>query len=186
VVVSGLPRSGTSMVMGMLQAAGIETLSDGQRRADDDNPKGYFEDERVKALAREPDKSWVREARGKAVKVISYLLKDLPADNQYKVILLERDLDEVLASQAKMIERRGEADATGDEQMAAAFRKLMAQTDELLERSSHFESLRVRYSDVVGHPKVEAERINAFLGGTLDTNAMAAFVDPGLYRNRSG
>ena len=92
VVVSGLPRSGTSMLMNMLAAGGLELLSDGARAADEDNPHGYFELERVMALADEPDPSWLHAARGKGVKIISHLLKHLPRENDYRVILVERDL----------------------------------------------------------------------------------------------
>src|SRR6185295_15833711 len=90
VVVSGLPRSGTSMAMKMLEAGGLPVVTDGRRSADEDNPRGYYEDERVKDLYREGDKTWVRESRGKAIKVISFLLKSLPPDNNYKVLFMHR------------------------------------------------------------------------------------------------
>src|SRR3990172_7400630 len=88
VVVSGLPRSGTSMMMKMLEAGGMPILTDGERSADIDNPKGYFELERIKNLERETDKSYLRAARGKALKVISFLIKELPDDNDYRVIFM--------------------------------------------------------------------------------------------------
>ena len=127
VVVSGLPRSGTSMMMNMLAAGGLEILADGERAADVDNPKGYFELERIKHLERETDKSYLRAARGKAVKVISFLIKELPDENDYRVLFMRRDLDEVLASQQKMIERleSQDADAT-TEAMKEAFRNDIA------------------------------------------------------------
>ena len=107
IIVSGLPRSGTSMAMQMLAAAGVSVVTDGVREAGEDNPKGYYEDERVKDLHKETqDGAWVREARGKAIKIISFLLKDLPETNNYKVIFMRRDLSEVLASQQKMLDRR--------------------------------------------------------------------------------
>ena len=108
VVVSGLPRSGTSMAMKMLEAGGLAVVTDNVRAADDDNPRGYYEDERVKDLARDANRAWLRDARGKAIKIISFLLKDLPPDNNYKVLFMERDLGEVLASQQKMLDHRGE------------------------------------------------------------------------------
>ena len=117
VVVSGLPRSGTSMAMKMLEAAGLSMVVDGLREADEDNPKGYFELERVKDLANETDWSWLDSARGKAIKIISYLLKELPDTHNYKVIFMRRDLNEVLASQAKMLDRRGESNETDNERM---------------------------------------------------------------------
>ena len=126
VVVSGLPRSGTSMMMKMLDAAGIPIMTDAIRTADIDNPKGYFEYERVKDLEKDPDRSWVRNARGKALKVISFLLKDLPDDNAYQIVFMRRDIDEVLTSQNKMLEHRGEQDATDDAIMAEAYRNHLA------------------------------------------------------------
>ena len=95
-VVSGLPRSGTSMMMRMLDSGGMEVLTDSIRTADEDNPKGYYEYERVKDLETETDKSYVRDGRGKVLKVISFLIRFLPDDNQYRVIFMRRDLDEVL------------------------------------------------------------------------------------------
>ena len=115
-IVSGLPRSGTSMMMSMLQAGGRDLLVDGVRTADEDNPKGYFEFERVKQVA--TDRAWLPEAEGKVVKIITRLLFDLPTDRPYKVVFMRRRLEEVLASQAKMLDRRGEdADAVAAEEM---------------------------------------------------------------------
>lgn len=185
VVVSGLPRSGTSMAMRMLQAAGLPTVEDGLRSADVDNPKGYFEHQRVMDLARDADLSWLRQARGKAIKIISYLLKELPADNNYKVILLEREIEEVLASQAKMLERRGEANPVPDDKMAENYESLVWRVNYLLKRAPHFEALRVRYTEVIAEPHAQATRISSFLGGGLDIETMATVVDPDLYRNRS-
>src|SRR5687768_1736541 len=105
-VVSGLPRSGTSMMMKMLEAGGLEPVVDHVRKPDEDNPKGYYEFERVKAL--ENDREWLPEAKGKFVKVISMLLRHLPADHRFKVIFMQRNMPEVLASQKKMLVRRGE------------------------------------------------------------------------------
>ena len=106
VVVSGLPRSGTSMLMAMLEAGGLPLLTDAKRHADPDNPRGYFEMESVKSLGEQQDKAWVRNARGKGLKVISYLLKELPDDNAYRVLFARRDLAEVIRSQNVMLERQ--------------------------------------------------------------------------------
>src|SRR3990172_6980314 len=123
VVVSGLPRSGTSMMMRMLEGGGVPILADGERTADIDNPKGYFELERIKDLETETDKSYLRAARGKAVKVISFLIKDLPDENDYRIVFMRRDLGEVLASQQKMIDRLASADTPAEaEAMKEAFR----------------------------------------------------------------
>ena len=108
-VVSGLPRSGTSMMMRMLEAGGIAPFTDGERTPDVDNPEGYYEYERVKDLEKDPDKSWVREARGRALKVISLLLPSLPVENAYRIVYMRRHLDEILQSQDKMLDRLGNA-----------------------------------------------------------------------------
>ncbi len=184
VVVSGLPRSGTSMLMKMLEAGGVAVVSDGQRVADEDNPRGYYEDERVKRLARTPDKSWLATARGRAMKIISFLLKELPATNNYRVLLLRRELKEVLASQAKMLERRGERNDVDDQRMLSLLEKDLQQALELLRSGPQFELLELHYRDVVERPEEAAGRINAFLGGRLDPRAMASVVDQSLYRNR--
>jgi len=173
------------MAMKMLAAGGLEVVADGVRTADEDNPRGYFEDERVKNLGESRDKGWLRAARGRAVKVISYLLKDLPADNNYKVVFLRRDLREVLASQSKMLERRNEENGAADEQMIEIFESHLWRIDYLFKHAPHLERLDLLYSEVVAEPRRAAERINAFLGGRLDVEKMVEAVDPQLYRNRA-
>src|SRR5512145_1836571 len=153
VVVSGLPRSGTSMMMNMLAAGGIEILSDGERAADIDNPKGYFELERIKNLEKETDKSYLRAGRVKAVKVISFLIKDLPDENDYRVVFMRRDLDEVLASQQKMIDRLASADTAADtEAMKEAFRNDIARVRVLCRTRPNFALVEVHYRDAVADP----------------------------------
>ncbi len=185
IVVSGLPRSGTSMAMKMLEAGGIAIITDGQRTADEDNPKGYFEDERVLRLAEAVDKAWLRGARGKAVKIISYLLRHLPADNNYKVVFLRRDLGEVLSSQAKMLERRGETSETADERMRELFATDLWRAEYFMKHSPSVAYLDLHYTRVLADPEGEARRIATFLGADLDLRKMAEAVDPSLYRNRA-
>jgi hypothetical protein len=185
VVVSGLPRSGTSMLMKMLEAGGLALVTDGQRTADESNPKGYFEDERVKNLAQDPDKRWLGDARGKAVKIISYLLKELPRQHNYRVVFLRRDLREVLASQSKMLALQGQPDDTPDERMMELFENDLWRARYLLKHGRHFEALEVRYAEVVARPEEEARRIAAFVGQGLDVPAMVRAVDASLYRNRA-
>jgi hypothetical protein len=185
VVVSGLPRSGTSMMMKMLDSAGLEIMTDGERKADIDNPKGYYEYERVKDLEKEQDKSYVRAARGKVLKVISFLLKDLPDDNQYRVIFLRRDLDEVLASQDKMIARLGSKDSTDAEPLKEQYRNDIIRARLMCRKKNNFEMLEVHYRDTVNNPANTARAVSEFLGGKLDQAAMLAAVDPKLYRNRA-
>lgn len=184
VIVSGLPRSGTSMAMQMLAAGGCPAVTDGVRTADEDNPKGYYEEERVKDLYKDDaDRTWVRDTRGKAIKIISFLLKYLPKDNNYKVIFMRRDLDEVLISQNKMLERRGEANDTSDEDMLALWKDHLWKVNYMLRRAPHMESLEIIYSNAVKDPVNEAKRIRDFLGLKLNVNEMAGVVDPNLYRN---
>ena len=184
IVVSGLPRAGTSMAMKMLEAASLPLVTDDARSADEDNPRGYYEDERVKELARARDKSWLRACRGRVVKVISYLLEELPGDNNYQVIFMRRDLEEVLASQRKMLERRDEIDETSDERMLENYQSHLWKVGYRLRRWPRFESLDVSHRAVLDDPLTEAQRIAAFLGRPLDVEKMAAVVDPQLYRNR--
>jgi hypothetical protein len=187
IVVSGLPRSGTSMAMKMLEAVGIEPFQDGIRTADVDNPKGYYEFEQVKELDKSPDKSWVKRARGKALKVISYLLKDLPPDNDYRVVFMHRHLEEVLKSQAKMLERRGEKNDISDERMTEIYQVHLRDVKRTLETRKEFSTLDVHYSDVVRDSAGQAKRIAEFLGLSADAaQKMAAQVDKELYRNRAG
>ena len=184
VIVSGLPRSGTSMMMKMLDAAGIPIMTDAVRTADVDNPKGYFEYERVKNLEKEQDRSWVREARGKALKVISWLLKDLPDDNEYWIVFMRRDIDEVLASQNKMLVHRGEDDSTDDAIMAEAYRNHLASVRIMARKKPNWRLVEIRYDESVKNPASVARAVNEFLGGRYDERKMLAAVDAKLYRNR--
>ena len=186
VVVSGLPRSGTSMMMKMLEAGGVPILQDGEREADVDNPKGYYELERIKHLEQETDKSYLREARGKAVKAISFLIKDLPDENDYRVIFMRRDLDEVLDSQEKMIARLEQGDTSAQrEAMKEAYRNDIVRTRLLCRKRPNFEHIEIHYKSTIEDPAGTAAAVNGFLDGRLDEAAMRAAVDASLYRNRS-
>ncbi|MCK5379000.1 MAG: sulfotransferase domain-containing protein [Acidobacteria bacterium] len=184
ILVSGLPRSGTSMAMKMLDAGGFSVIQDGVRTADEDNPKGYFEDERIKDLANMEDTSWFRDVRGRVIKVVSSLLQYLPPDNFYRVVFVRRNLHEVLASQQKMLDRREEANDTGDEAMLKMYEQHLEKVQFQLRFREYFDVLYLNYSDVLSEPRREAGRLNDFFGGSLDVDAMAAVVDPKLYRNR--
>lgn len=184
VVISGLPRSGTSMMMKMLEAGGLSAMTDSLRIPDADNPKGYYEFERVKQLDK-GDTSWVPEARGKVIKVISALLKYLPNNEKYKVIFIRRNMPEILASQRKMLVNRGEdPDKMDDAQMAMLFEKHVQQIEQWLKDQPNFDTLYVHYSDILSDPVTQAQRIGDFLGGRMDTEKMVEVVDPELYRNR--
>lgn len=181
-IVSGLPRSGTSMMMKMLEAGGLPVYQDGRRLPDADNPKGYYEAEKVKDLAR--DASWLTEARGCAIKIISSLLTSLPSALPYKVILMRRDLAEVLASQKTMLTRCGQpTNLVSDEVMAAKFSIHLRKIGKYLARAG-WEVIEVNYAEVIADPSGQAARVNAFLGGVLDEEKMGRVVDNSLYRQR--
>jgi hypothetical protein len=169
--------------MKMLEAGGLPIVTDGVRTADEDNPNGYYEDERVKQLHETVDKRWLRDARGKGVKIISYLLKRLPSDCNYKVVFWHRNPQEILKSQAKMLARRGEASETSDERTLELMRKDLDDARFFLRRP-HFEVLELHYREALEHPRESAKRIADFLAQPLDVEKMAAVVDPKLYRNR--
>jgi hypothetical protein len=182
-IVSGLPRSGTSLMMKMLEAGGLPVLVDNVREADVDNPRGYYEFEPVKAL--KSDASWVGPARGKAVKMVYLLLLDLPAGHEYRVLFMRRNLDEILASQKAMLDRLGKASPLDDAKMAALFRDGLARFDAWVEGRPNFKVLDVSYNAMVTDPAPLAREVDRFLGGGLDLDAMTRVVDPSLYRNRA-
>lgn len=181
VVVSGLPRSGTSLMMQMLESGGAEVVTDSVRTADKDNPKGYYELEQVKTIQR--DASWLPAMRGKAFKMVSQLLYDLPSSEAYKVLFLERDLDETLLSQENMLTRLGRAAAPRD-RIRQAYTVHLERLHAWLPLQGNMAALRVCYNALVERPHAEAGRVADFLGGGLDVGRMADTVDLSLYRNR--
>jgi hypothetical protein len=171
------------MMMKMLEAGGMPILTDHVRTADEDNPEGYYEFEQVKQI--ETDQSWLPDARGKAVKMISALLEHLPSNHAYRVIFMQRTLEEVLASQKQMLIRRGKpAGEVPDEQMAVILGKHLAAIEAWLDVQENFSVLYASYNQTLENPLETARSVNRFLGGHLDEQAMAAVVDPELYRQR--
>jgi hypothetical protein len=191
VVVSGLPRSGTSMMMQMLAAGGMPPLTDGLRTADESNPEGYFELEAVKdldkpAAIQKDGLAWLANARGKAVKIVTPLLQYLPDNYNYRVILMQRPLEEVVTSQNVMLARAGEtASAVPDAAVVAQYEKFVRGKLAILAQRACFETLTVRYGDVIADPRAQAERVGQFVGGGLAIDRMAAAVHERLYRNRT-
>src|SRR5690242_6951525 len=165
IIVSGLPRSGTSLMMQMLAIGGVEVVTDSIRTADTDNPRGYYEFERVKKIKQ--DASWLPEVRGKAVKMVSQLLYDLPATETYRIIFMERDFDEVLASQEKMLARLGQP-AAPREEIVRAYTLHLSRLRSWLGAQRHLAVLTVPYAEVVADPVSETRRVNGFLGGRLN------------------
>lgn len=182
IVVSGLPRSGTSLMMQMLDQGGIEVVTDGTRTADIDNPKGYYELERVKAIQR--DTSWLAETRGKAFKMVSQLLYHLPASERYRIIFMERDLEEMLASQEKMLKRLGRPAAPRDE-IVGPYKLHLERLHAWLSRQCNMRVLRIHYNELLQEPHRQAERVREYLGIEADIDRMVSAVDPSLYRNRN-
>jgi LPS sulfotransferase NodH len=182
IVVTGLPRSGTSLMMQMLDRGGIEIVTDHVRTADADNPRGYYEFEPVKAIER--DASWLPAARGKAVKMVSFLLYHLPPTERYRFILMERNLDEVLASQEKMLQRLGRNAAASRDEMKRSFELHLAGLNRWLARQSHAAVLRISYHELMATPQAQALRLCDFLDRQVNADRMLAAIDPQLYRNR--
>jgi hypothetical protein len=182
-IVSGLPRSGTSLMMQMLVAGGMTPLADGERAADADNPRGYLEWERIKTLPHDP--ACIAEAEGKVVKVISKLLLALPAGRDYRVVFMERPMNEILASQAKMLERHGvPASPAADKAMAAAFERHLHEVFAWMEKTADVNSLRLAYHSVLTQPAAAAHQLKEFLSVDLNVPPMTQAVDASLYRNR--
>ena len=184
-VVSGLPRSGTSLMMQMLNAGGVPALTDNLRRPDQNNPRGYFEFEPVKRLR--SDHSWLVEAKGRVVKIIHLLLRDLPIDGrfEYRVVMMKRPIYETLASQRVMLEREGKKSAD-PAMLEQVYQTQLSQVEEWLAAQPCFKTLPIEYHDVIAGPREAAERVAEFLGGGLDLEAMSASVDPTLHRQRAG
>jgi len=184
-IVSGLPRSGTSLMMGMLAAGGMEVLTDHLRVPDDDNPVGYFELEEVKKLMR-GEHSWLAESNGKAVKVISTLLPYLPDGYHYRIIFMRRAMAEILASQRKMLINRGQdPEKVSDDQMAEMFSKDLQQSERWINSQAHATRIDINYQQLIENPRPLVAEIDMFLGGGLDEDKMLGVIDPALYRQRS-
>jgi predicted AlkP superfamily phosphohydrolase/phosphomutase/tetratricopeptide (TPR) repeat protein len=181
-VVSGLPRSGTSMMMQMLAAGGMSLLADGRRTADDNNPRGYFELERVKQL--QTDNSWLGDARGKAIKVVAPLIPHLPQGHRYRVVFMHREADEILASQQNMLARlRREGAQLGDKQLKHLFAKQQSQAKKMLAEHG-VPLLEIDYREAIEQPEEVSQRVSEFLNQDLDPIAMTDAITPALYRER--
>lgn len=182
IIVTGLPRSGTSMMMKMLQSGGMEVVTDNIRKADEDNPEGYYEFEKVKKIRE--DASWLDGVDGKVVKMASMLLYDLPSDKKYKLIFMKRNLEEILLSQRKMLQRKGAEDNIDDEEMRRLFSKHLEEIEAWLSGQQNVEVLYVDYNDMLRKPQENVWILNGFLDNIPDTDRMIKVVDNSLYRNR--
>jgi len=184
ILVSGLPRSGTSLMMNMLQSGGIPIQTDNQRKADPDNPTGYFELERVKKIP-EGDTAWLSKHHGKAIKIVAPIISCLPDDLEYKVIFMQRDLDEILASQAQMLSNRYRCvDKEQDLVLKRIFQESIKSVQAYMAQQPNFSFLPCSYSNIVKDPMPEIIMIEEYLNIRLEKRNMAECVDPGLYRQR--
>jgi hypothetical protein len=181
IIVSGLPRSGTSLMMQMLDLGGVEVVTDNIRTADTDNPRGYYEFETVKTIKR--DKSWLPQTRGKAFKMISQLLYDLPASENYRIIFMERHFEEMLGSQEKMLQRLNRPGAPAED-IKRAYTVHLERLRDWLRQQKNMAVLYVSYNDLVEQPAEQAKRVSQFLDGKVNVEGMVKAVDPSLYRNR--
>ncbi len=182
-IVSGLPRSGTSMMMQMLDKGGLEILTDKQRGPDEDNPKGYYEYERVKALPGDTD--WLEDAQGKAVKILGELIKHIPEGYDFKVVFMERNLDEIIESQTKMLKRQGkDPDDISKEELKKTFKEYRKILKQQIASHPGMEVIYVSYNDIMSHPEPVVESISAFFDDELNTTEMLSVIDEDLYRNR--
>jgi hypothetical protein len=172
------------MMMNMLEKGGMTLLKDDIRSADEDNPKGYYEFERVKKLGEEYP-SWLTDAQGKAVKIISYLLLKLPDTFEYRVVFMHRKISEVIASQRKMLINRGEdPDKIEESELAIILEKHLEQVDQWIKSHPNVARLDCHYRQVIDNPEEQVAAVNQFLGNTLDPQMMLGVVDRNLYRQR--
>ncbi len=181
-IVSGLPRCGTSMMMKMLEAGGIEAVVDNIRKSDEDNPRGYYEFEKVKKI--DKDASWLGETRGKVFKMVSMLLYHLPVGYRYKIVFMKRRMEEMLASQKKMLERKGVQSNQADEQITRLYGDHLKDVEKWLQGRKDIEVLYVNYNEVLSDPASNAKRVHEFLGDPLNEDEMIRVIDPSLYRQR--
>ncbi len=182
-IVSGLPRSGTSLMMQMLEKGGMTTLTDQIRKADDNNPRGYYEYDKVKSLSR--DSAWLKEAEGKAVKIIAQLLFFLPRNFEYSILFMERNMEEIIASQSKMLQSLGRTGAKLDSAiLIQTFQRQVNQARAVLSKSANIQWMPVFYNTIFTDPVQTAQKVNAFLGNSLNVPDMASVVDVSLYRAR--
>ncbi len=182
-IVSGLPRSGTSMMMTMLEAGGMDVAVDNIREADEDNPKGYYELEKVKDIKN--DYSWLDNVQGKVVKMVSMLLYELPSTRDYNIIFMQRDIGEILASQRTMLQRKGNRSDINDEEMGKLFNRHLKEIENWLAGQKNMRVSYINYKNVIEDPRKIAQVISHFLNKALNIEKMVETVDRSLYRQRS-
>lgn len=185
-VVSGLPRSGTSMMMRMLETGGMPVLIDHIRIPDESNPKGYYEFERVKQM-QDGNTGWIAEGKGKVVKIISALLEFLPPEHQYRIVFMQRNMNEILASQREMLLRRGEpTDRVSDEQLTSFYQEHLARTRTWIAEQPNMQVIYLHYNQIMENPQAPVTQLCKFLQPfPLDPQKMLSVVEASLYRQRA-
>jgi hypothetical protein len=181
-IVTGLPRSGTSMMMRMLQAGGMEVLTDHLREADDDNPNGYYEFEKVKEI--KANRSWLPSTRGKVIKMVSMLLYELPPDHHYRIVFIKRDLREICESQRIMLARNGSQPTLKDQELIAEYQSHLREVESWLSHQQNMEVLSLVYGNIIDNPEENIHKINVFFNGRLAEGPMIKVIDKSLYRQR--
>ncbi len=183
IIVSGLPRSGTSLMMQILHAAGIPVLTDERRKPDENNPRGYFEFEPVKKIKQNTE--WLKQAKGKAVKIISYLLPYLPSGLEYQIIFMNRDLDEVIESQNKMLRSLGKPTGKLETlRLTQHFETHLKEIHRWLNRQPNIRYIDVDYRELLRSPMLVLEKTETFLGIPLAIQSAVEVIDPNLYRTK--
>lgn len=185
-VVSGLPRSGTSMMMRMLETGGMPVLIDHIRIPDESNPKGYYEFERVKQM-QDGNTGWIAEGKGKVVKIISALLEFLPPEHQYRIVFMQRNMNEILASQREMLLRRGEpTDRVSDEHLTGFYQEHLARTKTWISEQGNMQVIYLHYNQIMENPQAPITQLCQFLQPfPLDPDKMLSVVEASLYRQRA-
>ena len=183
IIVSGLPRCGTSMMMQMLEAGGIPIVTDHIRKSDEDNLRGYYEFEKVKEIKK--NSGWLDQCFGKVFKMVSALLYDLPKNRKYKIIFMKRNLEEMIASQNVMLKRKGiKDDGISDEVMVKKFESHLSKIEAWLEKQNFIDILYINYNNVLQNPFKNAQRVNMFLENCLNIDNMVGAVEKSLYRQK--
>jgi predicted AlkP superfamily phosphohydrolase/phosphomutase/tetratricopeptide (TPR) repeat protein len=184
ILVSGLPRSGTSMMMQLLEAGGLPVFTDHLRSADENNRKGYYEHEAVKILHK--NNTWMKEAAGKTVKVVSHLLQSLPMRYKYKIVFMERALNEVITSQSKMLQQLGKLPQQATHyNLEQSYKDTNDKVKQWLEDKPNMDVLYVDYNETMQHPEQTIERLNQFFDGKLNCEKMLQVIDVNLYRTKA-
>ncbi len=178
-IVSGLPRSGTSLMMQILEAAGLPTFTDGKRTPDESNQKGYYEHDQVAGLMNQTDTTWLHQAKGHSLKVVAPLLSKLPKELKYRVLFMERNIQDVLQSQSTMLTRLGKKSGTGN--IEKAYHQQVEAAKTWL-HDQNIPAISIPFEDLVHTPAPLLQNISTFLGLPHPSEAMEQAINPQMHR----